>query len=290
MKRIYLLMIALMAFAASSSAQVTRNVDVAFYVGWSEQSVGTYSLMMAGDTFFVNQGAGAPYEKFYNWRYYFHIPQTSADTLIASDVIFFRNPLTANSTIPFRAGLLTNVNGLGKDDTVNLGYPFPPQGQQGPQYSSFTINNGSGSTVTTLNWCDTIYAGVDTSARNDASKIIPDAVISNNFNCVSLTQIFWDVANSVNNIEVLKGDVVLYPNPATNKLEVKYNFAKPATEVSIKVLNATGQVQVLENFSGQYSQTQSFPLDVSKLAAGIYFINMTADNGDIISQKFNVIR
>lgn len=291
MKRIYLLMIAVIAMAGTTFAQTTRVVDVAMYSRLSMNTDGgitgtTFTTMMNGDTIFVNSGAGAPFERYYNWRFNFYVTSTSPDTLVGTDVILFRTPISGGG---FPAGILDQVDGIGYNDTVGLNYPFPPQGSNDLNYQSLTSSQ-TGSSITTIQWCDTSFAGTDTGARSTPSKIISDPDVSNNHQCVSVTRVFWDIANAINEIEVEENNILLYPNPATNRLDVKYNFTKPATDVSITVLSATGQVQLSEQFSGNYSATETFPLNISKLPAGVYIINMTAGNGDALTQQFNVIR
>lgn len=287
MKRIYLLAVALIAITSTTFAQTTRVVDLVMESVLAEEASGSFSAMMNGDTIFVNSGAGAPFEKKYSWYHSFRLTSTSPDTLLPSDVILFRTPVTGGG---FPAGTLTTVGGVGYNDTVGLYYPFPDGGQQnGPQYESFTSSQ-TGSSITTVQWCDTSFAGTDTSARSTPSKVISDPDVSNNSTCWSIVRVYWDITNSVAGVNVEENKILLFPNPATNRLDLKYNFTESANDVTITVMSATGQVELREQFSGNYSGTETFPLNISKLPAGVHVINMTAGNGVAVTRQFNVIR
>jgi len=70
-------------------------------------------------------------------------------------------------------------------------------------------------------------------------------------------------------------DLVIYPNPATNVLNI--NAATPITNV--EVVNVLGQVLVSEKSISNISQ-----IDVSRLSTGNYFIRVTSENNTNVLQ------
>ncbi|RQO32521.1 hypothetical protein DBR32_02660 [Taibaiella sp. KBW10] len=88
---------------------------------------------------------------------------------------------------------------------------------------------------------------------------------------------------SINNV-IAEGTIKTYPSPATNELNVEINMTK-ASKVTFSMVNALGQevgTAVSENFGLGAQRTK---LDVSALAAGIYYLNITTPEG-ATQQKF----
>lgn len=65
----------------------------------------------------------------------------------------------------------------------------------------------------------------------------------------------------------------VYPNPVVNDLKLDINTAR-AQEVGVKILNVNGQ-QVFERNIGTINGASNVRLDVSGLAKGVYFVNVT---------------
>lgn len=86
-------------------------------------------------------------------------------------------------------------------------------------------------------------------------------------------------ALSVNNVK--RNNLEIYPNPATTKLNINLETTKT---IEIKVYNVLGQLQKTHNHTGNSST-----MDVNDLAAGIYFLRYTTDQGKIISKQFKKI-
>lgn len=81
----------------------------------------------------------------------------------------------------------------------------------------------------------------------------------------------------INAIDAEQSYFHVYPNPATNMLQMDYYIAQ-STAISLKVENIEGQkvMQVIENenkSAGKYRQT----INIDQLPAGIYFYELTTD-------------
>lgn len=277
MKRIYLLMIAMVALVGTASAQI----DLAYEHYWTLDDgtgSGTRQVISDNDSFFVTGGSGHPFVAKYSFTWTMWLTANTVDTLLSTDYIFVA--WRFDQGLPTR-GNLVGVNGLGMNDTIQL--TIPNDGS----FSEFTANSGIASSVSTVQWCDSLWAQSDTNRVNGTPYT--DLNVNNNFKCNSVINVRWASA-SVNGIEAEPNKVHMFPNPATNRLELHYNFVKPASNVNIVVTNAAGQVVLNESYNGSFSGTNKFNLDVAKLPAGMHFVRLSADNGDVLSDRFNIIK
>lgn len=82
-------------------------------------------------------------------------------------------------------------------------------------------------------------------------------------------------------------DVTLYPNPATEVVNISLNLDKAAEEVTYTVISSVGSIVLSEKHNNVTSD--KFSVSTAKLAAGDYFIAIKADD-DMILRKFSVIK
>lgn len=80
------------------------------------------------------------------------------------------------------------------------------------------------------------------------------------------------------------GTFTLYPNPATDKLNVELNMVK-AAKVTFSIVNLVGQ-QVGQPLVKEFNQGQAkATIATNSLTPGIYFLNVTTEKGSV-QQKF----
>ena len=72
-------------------------------------------------------------------------------------------------------------------------------------------------------------------------------------------------------------DLQIYPNPANDIINI--NFGEGFENTQTRVLNINGQELML--FENPTSK-----LDVSSLLAGIYFLEIKLENGQVATKKF----
>ncbi len=82
--------------------------------------------------------------------------------------------------------------------------------------------------------------------------------------------------------------VSLFPNPASNTINVQYNMANPLLQTNISITNAVGQVVIEKQFPAFGSQF-SENISVSNLAEGVYFMKINA-NGQTVAKEFTISR
>jgi len=73
--------------------------------------------------------------------------------------------------------------------------------------------------------------------------------------------------------------VSLYPNPATNRLNISSMYSNETVEI----LSTFGERIIKSEFAGR-----NFEIDISSLSNGIYFVKLTSEKGKISINKFQV--
>lgn len=79
--------------------------------------------------------------------------------------------------------------------------------------------------------------------------------------------------------------VSIFPNPANNNLTLDLNSNKNST-VSVQILDINGRVYLASEISVNSGNTKT-SLDISSLAAGVYFVAI--DNGNVVTNKKLVV-
>ncbi len=74
----------------------------------------------------------------------------------------------------------------------------------------------------------------------------------------------------------------LYPNPATETINIAYNGSK-TQKLMVRVVNVSGQI-VYTDAVGQYTGQYKNTIDLSYVAKGVYFIQLITDDG-LINRK-----
>ena len=90
----------------------------------------------------------------------------------------------------------------------------------------------------------------------------------------------WELEYTVGNVSVEEntalGSLEIWPNPATDKLSIRFN-AKQAGSYEVKIFSVNGELvyqELMNDFSGNYQNN----LDISKLPAGIYMLKVNGNN------------
>jgi len=85
--------------------------------------------------------------------------------------------------------------------------------------------------------------------------------------------------SSQEDITLPENTVLINPNPATDVLNTELTFAENAETVSIRIMDIQGRVVIARDLENISVTNQTF--DISKLAAGSYFMHVTTENGRI---------
>jgi hypothetical protein len=110
-----------------------------------------------------------------------------------------------------------------------------------------------------------------------------DPVGSNNFRYVP---IIWGGNTSVS--EMLNPKLTplsIFPNPATDNISFKIEFAKNNESTVARVLDISGRAITTENFGSTSLGSKQYSVNVSKLPAGVYSLQVITDH-TISVEKF----
>jgi hypothetical protein len=110
-----------------------------------------------------------------------------------------------------------------------------------------------------------------------------DAANPDNMSVMNVTETTM-INTGVNELsENTIGEVSVYPNPTNGLSTIDFSLISSST-VKIEVVNVLGQ-KVAEVAAGSYtSGSHSVNFDASKLTSGIYFVNITSENGKATSR------
>ncbi|MBN2485343.1 MAG: T9SS type A sorting domain-containing protein [Bacteroidales bacterium] len=88
--------------------------------------------------------------------------------------------------------------------------------------------------------------------------------------------------NGIKDFSLLKTELDIYPNPASDRISLRLNSDFSANEVILKLYNVTGELVYLKN----YGEFKSAIIDVSKLEQGEYLLSINStDNIILVSRK-----
>ena len=249
MKKLYLLL-AFIAFSLNSFAQ--RTVDIGITV--RKISIGnTY----APDTMTANQTL------FYDGvtKHYFivSIKNFGPDSVLKGDTIYTRlaahkikGPIFSDSSIikMIPGGTLSVI----------------PISQINPGSPAFTFTPPLGAPIpytATITWCDSVWV---TAGAGNTAIVDPD--MTNNFMCDPvIAKALWAV--DVNTVTSTGESLVLYPNPATTRLNVTFDLGGDVKDAKLVLRNVLGQQQYSHQFNN-VSGTLMHSADISQLPAGLY--------------------
>ena len=257
MKRIYLLMILFVAFVGSAIAQ--RNVDLTIKHYYSASS--TVALMKNGDKLLIN--GSNPY--YFAWN----IKNNGPDSTMLQDTIRIKTPWT---TFVAFAGV-TFTKHLKMGDSINIT----------PQTNPVTLNPGSGITKSgpvMYDWCDS----VSIKHQSTNTSTVTDPGVPNNRTCNNVEVNYW--LTGING-EVLDNTqaFLLYPNPATSKLNITYNFGNN-NKSSVKVIDVTGRIVYTQDL-GNMSGVQDVQVNMPEMNTGLYILQL-ASGEKTMTQRFHI--
>ncbi len=138
----------------------------------------------------------------------------------------------------------------------------------------------------TYQWvnCDSGYMHVNgaTAATFVAKKDGNYAVIINKFGCTD-TSLCYNISmnGNPNGVEIAndRGNIEIFPNPATDVLNILQK--EPAKEITCKVYDITGRMQLQSDVTGEQSQ-----LDIRSLSPGMYMLVLCSDKGHLEAVRF----
>ena len=88
-------------------------------------------------------------------------------------------------------------------------------------------------------------------------------------------------SNSLNEIENVKNNVIVYPNPANDFVNIAYKSTTAGQPVEISVTDITGKVVYLTKVVNSAIGTNVFGFDTATFTNGIYVVNVSSNEGNV---------
>jgi hypothetical protein len=264
MKRIYLLTVLFVAFATGAFAQRTMDLTMTSHkVGPSSTS---RHEIANGEKFLYDAGGLGVY--YFSWT----IKNLGPDSLKPGDTLKFKSAFGTNFVYEFPAS--GSGSSLKKDSSITI----VPSANGGAITLSPNSSVVSSSTDPNIPWCDSGYA-----VKGPSNTAITLTNVANDKLCNTVEITWW--VTGINTVTGQNDGFILYPNPASGKLNVKFDFGTGA-KVAVLLRDITGKV-VLNKDMGNMSGMSTFSLDVSNLTSGLYTAELFYGEQHIVS-KINV--
>lgn len=194
-----------------------------------------------------------------NFDFVINIKNNGPDDMVVGDTIFYISSISQNVEIA------TLTNAIASGATVSQSF-------------ALTNSNTTG-TDQTANICFTVFnPNTDvTQGGNPVSVSYDDVDTSNNTDC-AMNITLKSGSTSVEEAVVNNNGLVIYPNPATDKVGFNYT-ATSSSDVSIVVFDIMGREVMRHNFgAGLPGVEKAYELNINELNAGNYILSVI--NGD----------
>jgi hypothetical protein len=87
-------------------------------------------------------------------------------------------------------------------------------------------------------------------------------------------------SNSLNEIDKVKNNVIVYPNPANDFVNIAYKSTSDGQPVEISVTDMTGKVVYFTKVDNSSVGTNVFGFDTEAFTNGIYVVNVSSNDGN----------
>jgi hypothetical protein len=94
------------------------------------------------------------------------------------------------------------------------------------------------------------------------------------------------IATSIN--DIYDNIISIFPNPTKDVITIKFK-ATTLQDIDIKIANSLGQ-NVFENTISNYIGTLTEKVNLSSFSEGLYFVKITTDNGQSITERIAHIK
>jgi len=204
------------------------------------------------------RSTGAP-----NSTFIYAFVNNGPSPITAADSIILKTPYDSRITLILTAGIPVN-------DTVfyldTAQFTSGPASQMG------------------YNWCDSAYV------KGGPGRTFTDPTPANNKTCASV-QIINQTTGIANVFSARRSSEVanlnVYPNPATNAVNFKYNFGNKVSDAHVLVRDIVGRVVYQESFKNGQSGEKVFNVNTSTFTNGIYMIEFLSGNTRSVG-KFSI--
>ncbi|HLO71389.1 MAG TPA: T9SS type A sorting domain-containing protein [Flavipsychrobacter sp.] len=203
---------------------------------------------------------------------------------------YFKN--NGGTPIPSFFRVTDSLGGIGiQEDGITYTYTSPYIGKidnTGKLYLLIGTYGGTvyryegigGGNITSYKRLDSIYCYIN--VRERATPFVADIdgdsryemLVGSKAGGVVLFKQYFNVG--INNVNSGKGQITLYPNPASNSVTVTWDKGFAANGLNVALVSVTGQVIIQKDV---VAGSENIELDVNALAQGVYYCIVRDSNG-----------
>ncbi len=154
--------------------------------------------------------------------------------------------------------------------------PIYSNGDRGSDNNSMTYNGGLTMSPISFTGLDHFYDGVDSVVYSSQKHILPAVSFTSSTN-----------VSGVNTTRKPFADINMYPNPATDNINISVKLDEVASQLVYSVIDAHGRFISREIHNNVQSEVYNY--NTSSLAAGNYYIIVSSGN-KLTSKKFTVLK
>lgn len=166
----------------------------------------------------------------------------------------------------------TNTNSVAVTDASNVSATFTTQNPTaGNSDGSITVNPSGGNGPYTYSW----NTGSNLQTISNLPAGTYTVTVTDNAGCVKISSVTISSPNGVATVEDI-ALIKVYPNPAKDVCNIQLELGRTQT-VTMQLFNNIGQ-EVWTKKMNEFKQGTE-TVDVSKLAAGVYFVKVHLSNG-----------
>ncbi len=96
-----------------------------------------------------------------------------------------------------------------------------------------------------------------------------------------------DFGTDVNSLSISSGEVVFYPNPASDRLNLQLQTKNTIEKLVLKAFNSSGKQVYIQQFAVGSNSFQT-EIDLSKFTPGLFLFAVEPENGNIVTRKILV--
>lgn len=96
-------------------------------------------------------------------------------------------------------------------------------------------------------------------------------------------EVYYGLADDVTEASSLQNNIKIYPTLVDNEVQIAFDFEESQKNLTVKVSDVTGRV--IQQKEHTNIQQELLMLDVSAQTAGLYFVQIQTDKGQIFTQK-----
>lgn len=262
MKKILTSLALLGVVSGAAYAQRTIDVEVLLYPPQTTEGtmIETITNCSAADSFLFG----------------YDIVNHGPDNIVAGDSLFIQDPESQSSTNVWVFVVEEDINA---GDTSTLYVAMSHYDMTNVLYTS----DGENISPADAPFADGEYVyAVIFDRVSGADGDVEDPVTENNIAGALITmQACTSGIGALTGLD--KANLTIFPNPATNMVNVAYDFTTTTT-AAIRISDVTGRVVLNQELGKQTPGAQQFSVDVNALNNGIYSIELVTENERAISK------